>query len=66
MGCNFLGENGMQTVMTPDKGSIIARRVMTGIDLEVKNAEGETIASVVTSFAEAWELFKALGEELDA
>ncbi|MFI8452189.1 hypothetical protein [Streptomyces erythrochromogenes] len=52
--------------MTPDKGSIIARRVITGIDLEVRNAEGETIASVVTSFEEAWELFKALGEELDA
>ncbi|WP_158075011.1 hypothetical protein [Streptomyces sp. MJM1172] len=56
----------MQTIMTPDMGRIIARRVVTGIDLEVKNAEGETIASVVTSFAEAWELFKALGEELDA
>lgn len=56
----------MQTVMTPDKGTITARRTLVGFDLEVKNPEGDTIATVIVSEAEAWELFKSLGKELDA
>ncbi|QPB09576.1 hypothetical protein CPT_Sycamore_036 [Streptomyces phage Sycamore] len=56
----------MQTVITPDAGTITARRTLVGFDLEVKNPEGETIATVIVSDAEAWDLFKTLGEELNA
>lgn len=55
----------MQTVMT-DSGTIAARRTPNGFDLEVKNAEGETIATVLTSEAEAWALFQSLGEGLNS
>lgn len=54
----------MQTVVTPDSGTITARGTLTGIDLEVKNPEGDTIATVILSRGEAWDLFTALGMEL--
>ncbi|QPB09724.1 hypothetical protein CPT_Shaeky_037 [Streptomyces phage Shaeky] len=56
----------MQTIVTPDNGSITVRRALTGIDLEVKNPEGETIATVVVSETDAWELLASLGAELTA
>jgi hypothetical protein len=56
----------MQTVMTADKGTVTASRTLAGIDLDVKNPEGETIATVVMSEAEAWALFQSFGEELHA
>jgi hypothetical protein len=56
----------MQTIITPDSGTLTARRTLVGIDLEVKNPEGETIATVVLSEREAWAHFRALGEELSA
>ncbi|QPB09798.1 hypothetical protein CPT_Shady_037 [Streptomyces phage Shady] len=56
----------MQTIVTPDNGTITARRVLGGFDLEVKNPEGETTATVIVSDAKAWELFQTLGKELHA
>ncbi|MFJ9671106.1 hypothetical protein ACIRP5_10010 [Streptomyces sp. NPDC101221] len=56
----------MQTIITPDNGSITVRRALTGVDLEVKNAEGETTATVIVSETEAWELLASLGAELSA
>ncbi len=54
------------TIVTPDSGSVIARRCITGIDLEVKNEDGETIATVIVSLGEAYSLFRMLGMELSA
>ncbi|WP_161801091.1 hypothetical protein [Kitasatospora griseola] len=54
----------MQTIQTPDSGSITARRTLVGMDLEVKDENGDTIATVVVSEREAWTLFRALGVEL--
>ncbi|MFJ8394369.1 hypothetical protein [Streptomyces sp. NPDC094144] len=56
----------MQTIITPDTGTITARRTLIGFDLEVKNPEGETIATVILSEAEAWRLWAEMGQELDA
>ncbi|MGW3072758.1 hypothetical protein [Kitasatospora sp. NPDC001132] len=54
----------MQTIMTPDSGTITPTRTLVGFDLEVKNAKGETIATVIMPEREAWALFQALGEDL--
>lgn len=56
----------MQTIVTPDSGTVTARRVLEGVDLEVKNEDGETIATVILGVAEAFDLFRALGTELTA
>ncbi len=51
----------MQTVMTPDSGTVDVTRTTFGYDLNVMNPTGETIATVVLRRTEAWELFRALG-----
>lgn len=56
----------MPTFATQDAGTIEATRTLAGFDLNVKNADGETIATVVVSDRKAWDLFKTLGEELNA
>ncbi|MGW0929585.1 hypothetical protein [Streptomyces sp. NPDC002644] len=56
----------MQVIITPDTGTVTARRISPGvIDLETKNAGGETVSTVYVSDAKAWELFAALGEALE-
>ncbi|WP_153487565.1 hypothetical protein [Streptomyces katsurahamanus] len=56
----------MQTLMTMDGGRIQVTRLLVGLDMNVINADGETIATVALNDPEAWTLFRALGEELNA
>ncbi|MEU6633837.1 hypothetical protein ABZ905_37045 [Streptomyces parvus] len=54
-----------EVVETIDGGTVtISRESGLSFDFEVRNAEGETTASVIVGEIEAWDLFRSLGLEL--
>lgn len=51
---------------TYDGGTLNVRRVGARFDFELRNAKGETTATVEMSEGDAWSLLQELGEELDS
>lgn len=54
------------TYSTYDGGTLNVRRVGPRFDFELRNAKGETTATVEMSEGDAWALLQELGEELNA
>lgn len=53
-----------QTIPAQGNTTVTATRTLFSVDLEVRNAEGESIATVVLPEAAAWELLRNLGHEI--
>lgn len=51
---------------TYDGGTLHVRRAGTRFDFELRNAKGETTATVELSSDDAWALLQELGEELES